>query len=208
MNPKVDTYLLDGCMRCQYGGTPQCKVHNWQAELQLLRAIVLATGLTEEIKWGVPVYTHQGRNIVLISALKNYAAISFFKGVLLSDTHKILLQQGNLQSDRLIKFTAVAAIEALQTVLQAYILEAIAIEESGQKVVFRKNPEPMPAELAEAFDADPSFKEAFFNLTSGRQRAYLIHFGQAKQSATRISRINKYKQQILNGIGLHDKYSC
>ena len=207
MNPQVDKYLIDGCMRCKYGGTPQCKVHNWREELEMLRQIVLETGLTEEIKWGAPVYTHKGKNIVSVGALKESANIGFFKGVLLTDKHKILQQQGNLQSDRIIKFTNVKDIEKVKDGLKEYVLEAIEIEESGKKVEFKKNPEPIPNELLEAFEQDPAFKKAFYALTAGRQRGYIIHFSQPKQSQTRIGRIEKYKEQIFNGIGLNDKYS-
>ena len=205
-NPQVDQYLIDGCMRCKYGGTPQCKVHNWVEELKILRQIVLKTGLTEEIKWGVPVYTHKGKNIVTVNALKESANIGFFKGVLLADKQKILQQQGNLQSDRIIKFTNKDDIEKMEDVLKSYILEAIAIEESGKKIEFKKNPEPIPDELLQAFEQNPAFKKAFYSLTPGRQRGYIIHFSQAKQSQTRIGRIERYKEQIFNGIGLNDKY--
>jgi uncharacterized protein YdeI (YjbR/CyaY-like superfamily) len=204
-NPQVDQYLIDGCMRCKYGGTPQCKVHNWVEELKILRQIVLETGLAEEIKWGVPVYTHKGKNIVTVNALKESANIGFFKGVLLADKQKILQQQGNLQSDRIIKFTNKDDIEKMEDVLKSYILEAIAIEESGKKIEFKKNPEPIPDELLQAFEQNPAFKKAFYSLTPGRQRGYIIYFSQAKQSQTRISRIEKYKEYILNGIGLNDK---
>ena len=204
-NPQVDQYLIDGCMRCKYGGTPQCKVHNWVEELKILRQIVLETGLAEEIKWGVPVYTHKGKNIVTVNALKESANIGFFKGVLLADKQKILQQQGNLQSDRIIKFTNKDDIEKMEDVLKSYILEAIAIEESGKKVEFKKNPEPIPTELLQAFEQNPAFKKTFYSLTPGRQRGYIIYFSQAKQSQTRISRIEKYKEYILNGIGLNDK---
>ena len=207
LNPQVDKYLIDGCLRCKYGGTPQCKVLNWVEELEQLRQIVLETGLTEEIKWGVPVYTHNGKNVVTINALKESANIGFFKGVLLEDKHKILQQQGNLQSDRIIKFTNIHEIEKVEDVLKSYIFEAIAIEESGKKVEFKKNPEPVPDELLEAFEQDPSLKKAFYDLTPGRQRGYIIHFSKPKQSQTRIGRIEKHKEQIFKGIGLNDKYS-
>lgn len=208
MNPKVDKYLIDGCMRCKYGGTLQCKVNNWKEELELLRQIVLETGLTEEIKWGVPVYTQNGKNIVTVNALKESANLGFFKGVLLTDKQKILQQQGNLQSDRIVKFTHSDEIKKLKAVLKSYVLEAIAIEEDGQKVAFKKNPEPIPEELKQAFVDDPTFKKAFYGLTPGRQRGYIIHFSQPKQTQTRMGRIEKYKTQIFNGVGLHDKYSC
>lgn len=206
LNPLVDKYLLDGCMRCKYGKTPQCKVNHWREELNMLRQIVLETGLTEEIKWGAPVYTHKGKNIVSVNALKASANIGFFKGALLTDEHKILQQQGNIQSGRIIKFTNAKDIETIQAVLTSYILEAIAIEESEKKVTFNKNPEPIPDELLEAFELEPALMKAFYNLTPGRQRGYIIHFSQPKQSQTRVGRIEKYKEQILNGIGLNDKY--
>src|SRR5690606_34046881 len=117
LNPLVDKYLIDGCMRCKYGGTPQCKVNNWRAELELLRQIVLETGLKEEIKWGAPVYTNKDKNIVSVGALKDSANIGFFKGILLSDNHKIRQQQGNLQAERIIKFTNVNDIEKVKDVL-------------------------------------------------------------------------------------------
>lgn len=194
-------------MRCKYGGTPQCKVLNWVEELQLLRQIVLETGLTEEIKWGVPVYTKNGKNIVTVNALKQSANIGFYKGVLLSDQKKILQQQGNLQSDRILKFNNVSEIKKIKNTIIAYIKEAILIEESGKKVEFKKNPEPIPEELLQAFEKDSVFKKAFYALTPGRQRGYIIHFSQPKQTQTRVSRIEKYKEQIFNGIGLHDTYN-
>ncbi|QEK50569.1 hypothetical protein FYC62_01965 [Pedobacter aquae] len=206
LNPQVDKYLIDGCMRCKYGATPKCKVNQWREELELLRQIVLETGLKEEIKWGAPVYTHQGKNVILVNALKESANIGFFKGALLSDKHQILQQQGNVQAARIIRFKQVNEIEKVQTILTTYIKEAIALEESGQKVELNKNPEPLPEELIESFKDDKAFEKAFNALTPGRQRAYIIHFSQPKQSQTRMSRIEKYKAQIFNGIGLHDEY--
>ncbi len=207
LNPQVDKYLIDGCMRCKYGGTPQCKVLNWTEELETLRQIVLETGLTEEIKWGVPVYTQNGRNIVTVNALKESANIAFYKGAIMTDKHHILTQQGNIQAARIIKFTKADEIRKLKDVLKSYVLEAIAIEESGKKVETVKNPEPVPDELLLAFEDDPAFENAFYALTPGRQRGYIIHFSQPKQTQTRIGRIEKYKAQIFNGVGLHDKYS-
>lgn len=207
MTKNVDQYLIDGCMRCKYGGTLRCKVNNWRVELEILRQIVLETGLTEEIKWGVPVYTRNGKNIVTVNALKNSANLGFYKGVLLTDTHKILQQQGNLQSDRIIRFTNTTEIIRLKTILIEYILEAITIEESDKKVSFENNPEPIPDELLKAFEEDPAFEKAFNSLTPGRKRGYIIHFSQPKQTQTRTSRILKYKEQIFKGIGIHDKYS-
>ncbi|WP_291400645.1 DUF1801 domain-containing protein [Daejeonella sp.] len=205
MNPRVDQYLIDGCMRCKYGATPKCKVNTWQTELKILREIALESGLIEEIKWGVPVYTHHGKNIISVNALKESANMTFFKGALLSDQHKILQQQGNIQSGRIAKFTNPEQIEKLIDVLISYIDEAIEIEKSGKKVPILKNPEPTPIELLQAFEEDQTFKKAFYSLSPGRQRGYTLHFLQAKQSVTRIARIEKYRAQILNGIGLNDR---
>jgi uncharacterized protein YdeI (YjbR/CyaY-like superfamily) len=207
MNPMVDKYLVDGCMRCKYGATPACKVNTWKEELVLLRQIVLACGLTEEVKWGVPCYTYNKKNIVVVSAFKDYSSLSFFKGVLLKDPHNILDQHGeSSQSARLIKFTDPRQILERENVLKAYILEAVEIEKSALKVLFKKNPEPIPEELMEKFDEYPELEKAFYALTPGRQRGYIIYFSQPKQPQTRHSRIEKCKEKIFNGEGLNDKY--
>lgn len=203
----VDDYLVQGCMRCKYGGTPHCKVMNWVEELMLLRQLVLETGLKEEIKWGVPVYTHNGKNIVTVNALKESANIGFYKGVLLADHHHILQQQGNIQSGRIVRFTNTSDILKIGEVLKLYIREAIELEDKGIKIELKKEPEPLPEELEQAFDDDPLFRKAFYALTPGRQRGYSIYFSQPRQPATRRSRIEKCKNLIFNGIGLHDKYS-
>ena len=208
MNPKIDNYLEQGCMRCELGGTPDCKVHTWTAELEKLRAIVLDCGLTEELKWGVPCYTFNDANVLTVSALKNYSVLSFFKGVLLKDSDSILESPGpNSQSARLIKFTSVDEIPKLETTLKRYVYEAIEVEKAGLKVEFKKNPEPMPEELVQKFSDDPILKSAFESLTPGRQRGYILYFSQPKQSKTRESRIEKCTGKILNGEGLNDKYS-
>lgn len=207
MNKTVDNYLINGCGRCALGGTPDCKVHQWISELELLRMIVLDCGLTEDCKWGVPCYTFQNANVLTISALKEYCSISFFKGVLLYDEKNLLHKPGeNSQAFRFFKFTSIKEIEAIETELQNYIYEAIEVEKAGLKVEFKKNPEPILEELEAKFEEDPVFKAAFEALTLGRQRGYIIHFSGAKQSKTRTARIEKYIGQILNGEGLNDKY--
>ena len=207
MNPEIDNYLAEGCGRCSLGATPDCKVHNWPKELHLLRKLVLDCGLTEELKWGVPCYTFQGSNVLLVSAFKEYAALSFFKGSLLADEHKLLVAPGkNSQASRLFKFQSVEEIQKIESHIKAYIFEAIEVEKAGLKVEFRKNPEPIPEELQQRLDEDPVFKDAFESLTPGRQRGYILHFSQPKQATTRMSRIEKCLPKILNGEGLHDKY--
>lgn len=201
----VDQYLIDGCMRCKYGATPQCKVHRWHAELETLRAIVLQSGLQEAIKWGMPCYTHNGKNIVSISAFKEYASLNFFKGALLQDTAQILQRHGeNSQAFRTLKVTQVNQILPLTDILLAYINEAIAIELAGKKIAFKKSPEPIPDELRLAFEKDPGFERAFKALTPGRQRGFILHYTQAKQTATRINRIEKSKTAVLLGKGMNE----
>lgn len=207
MNPGIDNYLAEGCGRCPFGGTPDCKVHNWTTELKLLRSIVLECGLTEELKWGVPCYTYNGKNVLLVSALKDFCFIDFFKGALLKHAKGILDKHGkNSQAVRLIRFTNTDRIKKLEVDIKAYIYEAIEVEKAGLKVAYKKNPEPIPEELEQKFEEDPFLKSAFEALTPGRQRGYIIHFSQPKQSSTRISRIVKCTPKILAGEGLHDRY--
>ena len=207
MNPQVDTYFAIGCGRCSLVGTPECKVHPWQAEMQQLRRILLDTELTEEVKWSVPCYTFQTSNVVILSAFKDYCALSFFKGVLLKDAHGILVQPTrNTQATRLIRFTAVDKILELETILKAYVEEAIAIEKAGLKVTYKDTSQfEFPDELLSILEDDPAFAAAFEALTPGRQRGYLLHFSAAKQSRTRVSRIEKCMPQIFEGKGFHDR---
>ena len=207
MNPKVDKYLIDGCMRCELGGTPDCKVHNWTSEFELLRKIVLDCGLTEDLKWGMPCYTLDEKNVLMISAFKEYCCISFFKGTLLTDTKNLLKKPGeNSQAVRLFKFTSTDEIIKIEAEIKDYIFEAIEVERAGLQIVFKKNREPIPEELENKFDEDPVFKSAFDALTPGRQRGYILYISAPKQSGTRISRIEKCTEKIFRGEGLHDKY--
>ena len=193
MNPKVDFYFD--------------KPEKWQKETAQLRKIVLDCSLREELKWGVPCYMFGKSNIVLIHVFKEYCALLFFKGVLLKDTHHILIQQTeNVQSARQIRFTDVKEIVKLQATLKAYIHEAIEVEKAGLKVTFK---EPAAFEMAEEFEMKleelPDLKTAFEALTPGRQRAYLLHFSQPKQSKTRASRVEKAIPHILDRKGLNDQ---
>jgi uncharacterized protein YdeI (YjbR/CyaY-like superfamily) len=201
----VDQYLMDGCMRCKYGATPQCKVRRWQEVLVELRVLALQTGLKETIKWGVPCYTHKEKNIITVNAFKDYACISFFKGALLSDPKKILSKHGEeSQAFRTLKFTEVKQISPVSDTVLAYIAEAVALEEAGKKIEYKKEPTPLPEELITAFAEDPGFERAFKALTPGRQRGYILYFAQAKQSATRINRIEKSKDAVLLGKGMNE----
>jgi uncharacterized protein YdeI (YjbR/CyaY-like superfamily) len=178
----------------------------WQNEITLLRALVLDCNLNEELKWRVPCYTHQGKNILIVSAFKNYCSINFFKGSLLSDYENILEKPGdNSFEGRLIKFTHVAEIEKLKATIKAYIFEAIEIEKAGIKFDNKaKSQIEFPIELQNIFEENQKLKEAFISLTPGRQRGYLLHFSQAKQSKTIITRIEKYIPRILLSKGIND----
>ena len=206
MNQHVDAYFTEGCGRCPLGGTPGCKVHRWQAEMALLRDILLACGLTEECKWGVPCYTFQHHNIVVLAAFKEYCALSFFKGALLSDTEGILTKPGeHTQSARLIAFTQVQQIAEQEATLRAYIYEAIEVERAGLKVAFDQTSQLVYCpEFQQELDANPVFAAAFHALTRGRQRAYNLFFSAPKKAQTRVSRIAKYMQKILDGKGLQE----
>ena len=192
MNPRVDFFFQ--------------KAERWQAEFEKLRAIILACELTEDLKWGVPCYTFQGSNIVLIHGFKEYCAILFVKGALLKDTEGILIQQTeNVQAARQIRFTSLEQIAALETTIQAYLQEAIRVEKAGLKVEFKKAAEyAVPEEFISRLEQVPGLQDAFDALTPGRQRAYLLYFSAPKQSKTRVSRIEKYTQKILDGKGMDD----
>ncbi len=191
-NPKVDFFFN--------------KPAQWQAEFKKLRTIILDCPLIEELKWGVPCYTFEKKNIVLIHGFKEYCAILFVKGVLLKDAKHVLIQQTeNVQSARQIRFTSVRDITKLETVLKDYIHEAIEVEKAGLKVEHKKTSDfKIPKEFQTKLDEIPALKEAFYALTPGRQRAYLFYFAQPKLSRTRESRVEKYIDVILDGMGLND----
>jgi uncharacterized protein YdeI (YjbR/CyaY-like superfamily) len=192
MNPKVDFYFS--------------KAKNWQEEINKLRTIVLDCDLTEELKWGCPCYTLQKNNIVLIHVFKEYCALLFFKGALLKDPDKILIQQTeNVQSARQIRFTNAPQIVKMKPVLKAYIFEAIEVEKAGLKVKLKKTADvTIPEELQKKLNKMPALKTAYYKLTPGRQRAYIFHISSAKLAKTREERVEKYLKQILNGKGLDD----
>ena len=192
MNPGVDAFIG--------------KARMWQEEFEKLRRIILECQLTEELKWGVPCYTFQKSNIVLMHGFKEYFAMLFFKGALLNDAGGILIRQTeNVQAARQVRFTGVQEIAALESILKTYIYEAIEVEKAGLKVNFKKTSEfDIPEEFQNKLNELPALKTAFEALTPGRQRAYIFYFSAAKQSRTRESRIEKCLQHILNGKGLND----
>jgi uncharacterized protein YdeI (YjbR/CyaY-like superfamily) len=193
MNPKVDFYFD--------------KATQWQEEIKKLRTIALDCGLIEALKWGCPCYLFEKTNIVLIHVFKDYCAFLFFKGVLLKDTHGVLIQQTkNVQVGRQIRFTNLREIVKLEPILKSYIYEAIEVERAGLKVKLKKTAAfPVPEAFKAKMDKKPALKTAFYALTPGRQRAYLLHFAAPKQAKTREARVEKWIPQILKGKGLNDE---
>lgn len=193
MNSKVD-FFFD-------------KDTQWQSAYKLLREIILSCGLTEELKWGVPCYTLDGKNVVLIHGFKTYCAILFHKGVLLKDELGLLIQQTeNVQSARQMRFTSADQIADLKDSIKTYVFDAIEVEKAGKKVSFKKTREfEMVEEFETRLQADAALKSAFESLTPGRQRSYLLHFSQAKQAKTREARIDKCIPMIFNGKGWNER---
>jgi uncharacterized protein YdeI (YjbR/CyaY-like superfamily) len=192
VNPKVEAFFANA--------------KRWREELAALRAILLDCPVTEEFKWRAPCYTFQGGNVATVWGLKENCALSFFKGVLLKDAEGILVAPGeNSRSMRLIKFTSVPEISAMEAILKNYIHEAIDVEKDGLKVDFRKDDLEFPEELVNKLNENADLKAAFEALTPGRQRGYTLYFSKPKQSRTRVSRIEKCAPRILDGKGLHDR---
>jgi uncharacterized protein YdeI (YjbR/CyaY-like superfamily) len=182
------------------------KSDQWQDEMVELHAILLKSNLEENIKWNLPCYTHEGRNIVIIQPFKASLGLMFFKGTFLKDAKNIMIDNGpNSQSARRLEFGSLQEIKKLAPSIKAYIKEAIALEESGQKVEVKKTTLVLPDELKKMFTKNSELKKAFNALTPGRQRAYVLHFSSAKQSSTRQSRIEKCIPQIMAGKGLNDR---
>ncbi len=191
MNPKVDFYFAQS---------------KWPGELSLLRNMVLDCGLTEVLKWGCPCYQYGDRNIVLIHEFKEYCALLFFKGALLTDAHNVLIQQTErVQAARQMRFTSVAQVKKQKTVVQQYVSAAVAVEKSGLKVPAKATAAyAVPVELEQKMEEQPALRIAFNALTPGRQRGYLLHFAGAKKAETRVARVAKYIPHIMQGRGLED----
>ncbi|MEB0261435.1 MULTISPECIES: DUF1801 domain-containing protein [unclassified Mucilaginibacter] len=192
MNPKVDFYFN--------------KDKKWQPGVNKLRSIMLDCGLTEELKWGCPCYTYRDDNIVLIHDFKEYCALLFFKGVLLNDTHGILIQQTeNVQAARQIRFTGLEQIVKQEAIIKTYVFEAIEVEKAGLQVEMKKTADfTVAQEFQTKLDVSDALRIAFEALTPGRQKAYLLHFAAPKQAKTREARVEKCLPQIMNGKGLND----
>jgi uncharacterized protein YdeI (YjbR/CyaY-like superfamily) len=205
-NSNVDSYLRDGCGRCEHFQTPSCKVHLWTKALEALREIVLSTGLDEEMKWGSPCYTLGGKNVVMIGAFKESCVLSFFKGGALVDPDGALDSAGpNSRVARWMKFRSLDDVLARRAIALRFIEQAIALERAGVKVAKSAEAEPVPIELEQRLEVDPDLRRAFEALTPGRRRSHLIHITGAKQSETRARRVDKCAEDILAGRGFNER---
>ena len=198
----VDTYFIDGCGRCDHFATDSCKARMWSKPLSVLREILRSTGLEEEAKWGQPTYTLGGKNVAMLFSFKDCCGISFFKGVILQDDHKLLVPAGpNSHVARLLKITSEKDARELEPLIREYLNEAIEIEKSGRPVPKPARDEKIPSVIQERIEMDEIFKKAWDALTPGRQRSYIIHIGGAKQEKTQYNRLEKALPKIFAGKG-------
>ena len=206
MISEVGDYFTKGCGRCARFDTPDCATRIWAQGLERLRAICLAAGLEEWVKWGHPCYMHAGRNIAIIGAVRDDFRLSFFNAALMTDPQGVLERQGpNTRHADMIRFTSDDRVAALEPVIRAYLAEAMAYAEQGLLPPKEMREVELPAELVEALDGDPDLAEAFAALTPGRQKSWALHLNDAKTSATRVSRIEKGRAKILAGKGAAER---
>jgi len=197
-----DDFFTKGCGRCDRFATPDCSTRLWIDGLNALRRICLDMGLQETVKWGHPGYTHAGRNIALFAAFRGDFRLHFMNPGLVSDTQGVLERQGpNTQTPGMIRFTSVARVAEMEPVIRAYLRQLMDHAEEGTKPPKTQRDIDMPDELTEALDADPELAEAFHALTPGRQKSYMFNLNQARQSATRVARIEKFREMIIAGKG-------
>lgn len=202
----VDSYLRDGCGRCDKYRTPACKVHLWTPALRALRAMLLEAGLTEEMKWGSPCYTFEGANVVMIASLRDRCALSFFQGAALADVDGLLVSPGpNSRFARYLPFRSLSDVTAHRDAIAGFLAEAMERARTGQKVDAPPAAEPMPEELASALAAAPKLARAYEALTPGRRRSHVLHVSGAKQSATRAKRAEACAAKILEGKGWNER---
>lgn len=201
-----DDFFTEGCGRCDRFATPDCSTRLWIDDLNALRRICLDMGLEETAKWGHPCYMHAGRNIAIFGAFRTDFRLSFMNAGLLKDTQNVLEPQGaNSQTPSMIRFTAVGQVGEREPVIRAYLRQLMDHAEAGTKPPKVEREIEMPDELAEALDADPEMAEAFHALTPGRQKSYMFNLNQAKQPATRVARIEKFRDKIIAGKGAMER---
>lgn len=206
MITNIEDFFTKGCGRCERFATPDCSTRQWDRGLKELRRICLAAGLVETVKWAHPCYMHAERNIAILGAFRGDFRLSFFDAALMKDPEGVLERQGaNTQHPDMIRFTDNDQVADREPVIRSYLEEAMAYAEAGTRPPKQEAEIELPDELAEALDADPELAEAFHGLTPGRQRSYVINLRSAKKSATRISRIAKFRDKILSGKGATER---
>jgi uncharacterized protein YdeI (YjbR/CyaY-like superfamily) len=206
MITEIEDFFTRGCGRCERFDTPACSARIWIDGLNELRRICLDMGLTETVKWAHPCYMHAGRNLVLIGALKGDYRLNFFNAALMKDPEGVMEKQGpNTRHADTIRFTDGQAVKALEPVIRAYIAEAMAYAEAGIEPPKEAAEADLPPELVDALDADLELAEAFFALTPGRQRSYVIALTSTKNPVTRMARIEKFRGKILEGKGAQER---
>lgn len=202
MITNIEEYFTKGCGRCERFATSDCSTRQWSDGIAKLREICLGVDLVETVKWGHPCYMHGDRNIVIIGALRNDFRLSFFNAALMKDPDRVLEKQGpNTQHPDMIRFTHSDQVTRMKPIIESYLIESMGFADAGLKPPKQKSDLQLPDELLEALESDPELAEAFYGLTPGRQKSYVINLNSAKQSATRISRITKFRAKIFAGKG-------
>lgn len=201
-----DDYFAKGCGRCDRFDTPACSAMIWAEGQAALRALCLEAGLSEHAKWGHACYMHADRNISIMGAFRDNFRLTFFNAALMKDPEGILEKQGaNTQHPDMIRFTGNGQVASQADIIRAYLAEAMGYAAAGTKPPKVEREVPIPDELIDALDADPELAEAFAALTPGRQKSYAFNLNQAKQSATRVARIEKFREKILAGKGAMER---
>ncbi len=200
--PSVDHYFLDGCGRCERYATERCSARIWSELLHELRQLMLESGMKEELKWSAPCYTHNGKNVAMIGAFKDNCVVSFFKGALIPDDRGILVKAGEYsQEGRVVRLRDVSEVAKYRKDILYFLQKAIEIEESGQQIEKASKVMELPDVMKERFAEDKELERAFYALTPGRQRGYIMHIGSAKNATTRLSRLEKCEEKIFRGKG-------
>jgi uncharacterized protein YdeI (YjbR/CyaY-like superfamily) len=202
----VEDYFTKGCGRCPRFDTPDCSTKSWADGLAQLRRICLAAGLTEAVKWGHPCYMWEGRNIALIGAFRESFSLNFMNASLLKDPHDVLQKRGpNTVHADMLSFADVAEVIAIEPIITAYLQEAIGYAQAGIKPVKQAQDLDLQPELLDALDTDPEFSEAFAALTPGRQRSYVLHLSTTSNPATRVARIERFRDKVMAGKGWNER---
>lgn len=203
---EIEDYFDKGCGRCPRFDTPECTTKRWNKALRDLRRICLDMGLEEHVKWGHPCYMHAGRNITLFGSFKTEVRMNFMNAALMKDPGGVLEPNGpNTRTKDILRFTRNEQVAEMEPVIRAYLAEAMGYAEAGIRPEKVERVIEMPEELVEALDTDPELAEAYHNLTPGRQRSYVFALNTAKQSATRVARIEKFRDKIIAGKGALDR---